>query len=643
MTNSRTERFALAQAAFELTPPLIRRSLLKKATFREDYEVGTDPVLTFRASGFAVRRSELFGAVRKVLGGFPGTEVSDSSGRIWQICNEGDKDQPKLTASLGENCQSMPDFLVLSPIREVRRRYLKDMAFDVNLPSDDWIRWERLLDERPFKDHEVDILLGDLRDTPTDFQRSVQGWPEGSKIDVGSLVPHSKKYIERLVGDYDGSESILDYANGSGEELLDSLTKWQPVQGFLHCLNLSAHPSLTVKIDISHLSNEKLIEAFEFVEEFGGVLSKVGAIEVGIRNLKERPEIEPFLVRFIEAIRDDGVEGPQSECKVFTSLFVLVDGQLSSSRLLSEAPPFYRRLAAFAQAELVRRKLVLAGVDHYDFVRGAVRLRGAEHYMQSFCDMRIEPGWNPHLATAQQFKEKILGRIMIVGESCRHEIGEGPLRSLVLGSNQESLSAYTHFPLPIVPSPLEACESQSMPLVEDVMHLVKELLDSEVPSASSFFPLKNFSMLFKIEVHLADRAAGVLNSWSTTFVGLEDRSQLLDILYGLANVAANARSCSLANEIRTCIRTCRRDKRFSISAQEATGILLTASASRSELLDWREFVGECMLELAFGDISVDEARYLDSCIRALVHAVPELWHSCSKADAAVKALIGSIP
>ena len=643
MTNSRSNRAALAQAAFELTPPLIRRSLLEQAAFREEYDVSTDPLLTFQESGFTVQRSDLFGAVREVLAGLPKIEVSDANGREWQIRNEGEDEKPSLTASLREDRQSLPDFLVLSPKRETRQSYLSEKAFDVNLPSSDRARWEGLLDERPLRDEEVETLLGELRDTPVHFQRSVGDWPEGRTLDARSLVPHSKRYFERLVGVYDGSKSILDYASRPGKALLNNLTTWRPLQGFLDSLLLSGHPAFTAQIGISGLSSEEFIEAYEFLEEFGGPVSKLGAIEVGMRNLGERREIEPFLVRFIEGVRDDDVNGAHSECEAFTSLFVLVDGQLSSSRLLSEAPPFYRRLAAFAQAELVWRKLVQGGADVHHFARWAMSIRGVEHYMQSFCDMQIEPRWNPNLATAGQLKENILGRIIIAGDRCRQHIGEGALRSLVLGSQPGSLGVLAHFPLLAIPSPLEGCESQSEPLPEDAVQRVREELDEPEPSPSTFFALLNCAMLFKTNVDLAEQAARVLNSWSNGFPGLEGRSQLLDILYGLANVAASARNCPLANEIRTCIRTCRRDKQIEISVQEATGILLTVSASRSEPADWREFVGECMVEFAFGELKVDEAEYLHSCLRSLLHAVPDLWHSCSNAEAALKALIGSKP
>ena len=84
----------------------------------------------------------------------------------------------------------------------------------------------------------------------------------------------------------------------------------------------------------------------------------MGAIEVGLRVLPSRPELEESLIRLIEQIRDENVEGPASTFKLLSSLFCFVDGELARTRLFSDTPPFYRRLAAMSQAALIHRQLV---------------------------------------------------------------------------------------------------------------------------------------------------------------------------------------------------------------------------------------------------------------------------------------------
>ena len=71
----------------------------------------------------------------------------------------------------------------------------------------------------------------------------------GGQSTVSSLVPSSRRYFERLVGVYDGSASIRDYASGTGRELIHQLVSWRTYDGFLTSLYLSSHAALTDEID----------------------------------------------------------------------------------------------------------------------------------------------------------------------------------------------------------------------------------------------------------------------------------------------------------------------------------------------------------------------------------------------------------
>ena len=109
------------------------------------------------------------------------------------------------------------------------------------------------------------------------------------------------------------------------------------------------------------------------------------------------------------------------------------------------------------------------------------------------------------------------------------------------------------------------------------------------------------------------------------------------MLDGLAKAAAIARSPALADELKILVRRYRRDAEYALTIEEVIKICLVAAASRSELSEWTEFVGEWLTEFAFGDLKDDEAQGFHSCLNCLCHAVPELWVSCGRADAALLA------
>jgi len=84
------------------------------------------------------------------------------------------------------------------------------------------------------------------------------------------------------------------------------------------------------------------------------------------------------------------------------------------------------------------------------------------------------------------------------------------------------------------------------------------------------------------------------------------KSQLLGILNGLATVAANSGNPALADELRIFLRKYRHDDRYGVSIEEVMIICLVASASHKEMMEWREFVGDWLTELAFWDNEGDE-------------------------------------
>lgn len=638
MTDTSLKKSALTVAALDRVPPLIRMSLLGDQSFRDEFGLTMTAIISLGISGPCVQRSDLFDAVRSVLAKGDIVKVTDAEGDVWKLKNEAGVDElPKLILSSLEQRLVLPDLAGLSDDASVRIRSLEEAASDVNLPLISQEKWRNILAERTFEDDEVDTFFSDLRDTPVYLKRSIRTEMAAGKSSVLSLVPNSRRYFERLVGVYDESASIRDYATGPGRNLFEQLAAWRPYEGFLFSLLLSSHWALTTEVTVDLLNERELVQAFDFAEKHCDMLSRLGAFEVGLRVLPERPEIEPFLLDLVQRIRDDDAEEDISEFQLFSALFILVDGELSRTSLMSDKPPFYRRLASLAQAALIHRQLVQCEVDYDHFSKWAFSNRGEHYYMQSFADMRIEPRWNPDLGDPLQVKADFFGRIMIAGHYFEKNLGAGALRDTILVNESQSLSALYKFPYPFLPGPLEGAEDSPNTLPDDFARVIEEKLDTNEVEASSFIALVNSAMLFKITSGHAELAANALRLGNYRLANLEGKSQLVNILSGLATVAAVSRNPALADELRILVRRYRQDSQYGLSIEEVMRICLAASAARKDLIEWRDFVGDWLTELAFGKLDGNEGDIIHSHLKALLHAVPELWISCAKADAALLA------
>ena len=638
MSNSIYVRSVIARAALELWPPLIRKSLLDDSEFRQEYRLVSQTAITFGDSGVSVPSAELFDSIRNVFSGASERKIVDTDGLVWTLRDEADRGElPKLVLCSAGKQLFPPNFAVLSTDSAIRLRSLDEVAFDVNLTSSARDAWRHVLTERALEDDDVGSYYSDCCDTPVHVMRSIRDEVRTGQSSVSSLVPRSRKYYERLVGAYDGSTSIGDYAAGAGRTLFRQLAAWRPYDGFLLSLFLSSHSTLTAEIGIEHLGNDELVRAFDFLERHGDRLSQVGAIEVGLRILPERPELEPFLVRIVEQIRDDDVDGSMKGAKLFSALFILVDGELSRTRLMSAEPPFYRRLASLSQAALIHRQFVTSGVDG-EFYEWALRNRGMQCYVQSFADMRLEPRWNPGLAGPYHFKAEFFGRILIAGSKYEANIEDSGLYSLIVGTEHGSLSALCEFPHPYLPGPLEGSDDGANAIPTDLSKAIEAQLNADSVGPYSFVALVNSAIIGRVDSDHVTLAARVLKLGNYRLAHVEDKAQLVNILSGLATVAATNRSVTLAGELRILLRTYRRDAQYGLSIEEIIRICLVASASRKDIHEWRDFVGEWLTELSLWELDGNDGAVLHSYLRCLCHAVPELWVSCGKADAALMAL-----
>ena len=639
MANDSDVRSALAQVALGLAPPLIRDSLLDDEDFRGEFGFNRDPFLALDDSGALIQRSELYNAIRHVLSGEIKQKVTDTAGRDWQLDVVREEDRStSLTIVQDDRQIALLPHVTLSPDMDVRLNAINTIARDFNLPNDSQEMWHERASKRALVDDEIDEFYSDFCDTPIHMFRSIHDEFNSGKVSVSSLVPRSRRYYDRLVGVYYGCGSIREFAAGPGRQFFEQLSSWHPYEGFLYGLLLASHPSLTAEISVEHLGSEDLVRAFEHLEKCEDRLSQLGAIEVGLRALPDRPDISTPLVRLIKQIRNDDPENSGSGFKLLSALFLLVDGELSRTRLLSEEPPFYRRLAALSQTALICRQFKNSDDAINSFSEWAAKSRGGRHYLQSLADMRLEPRWYPNFSEASQIKANFYGRIVIAASNYEQNIRGNELHDLILGEHLGSIQSLSEVPRVYLPGPLEGRENNSYILPTELSEAIKAQLSVKNVGLSSFTALLNFSPMFHVDLDKEELALRVRDLNSVLLEEVTDKSHLQYVMFGLASVAAVTRNLALADELRILSRRCRLDTHYRFSVEEVLGVSLVAAASREDLNDWIKFVGNCLTELAFSELETDDWEVLYTHLQFLCHAVPELWASCSRADAALKAL-----
>ena len=262
-----------------------------------------------------------------------------------------------------------------------------------------------------------------------------------------------------------------------------------------------------------------------------------------------------------------------------------------------------------------------------------------QFYLQSLADMRLEPRWYPDLLQPAQLKAEICGRLILAGHSAEKHLSPRLADLLLLTSKHPaSLKATIETPRPFFPGPLEGATDYRRELPEELKGAIEEQIGASELGAPSFIALVNSVDIFSISGDVAERVSELLRQGRYHLHHLKDHGQLMIVLLGLARVAAVSRSTPLAHELRVLVRRYRHDAQFTLSVDDAFRVILFAAAAFSDVIEWAKFVGDNLRELAFGELSEENAAALHSQMHVLCGAVPELWIAVGRADAALASI-----
>jgi hypothetical protein len=637
-----SDRSILALAALEEFPPSIRESLISNTDFRTTYGLKADAKISIGGDGVSFTRSTLFDCIRKVLADSQDRSgLKDDAGEEWWLDLIDVDNERRIVLTRGEQRMLLPGFPGLSPNQAQRLKTFDDDANDVNLPNQSASAWRQILAKRGLADDELDALREELRETPIRVASMISSEMKTGKGNLSTLVPCSAQYFDRLVGEYRKSENVADYAHGGATEHIRQLLSWRSYEGFLLSLLLSSHSSLSSALAAEIHEEDSLSRVYEWLLSRGDRISQIGAIEIGLSILDKRRDLAPYVQRIIEEIRDDNPEGSLSRFHLLSSLITLVEGELSRTKILRDKPPFWRRLASIAQASLIERCIITSQIDIAQFTEWAAHARLQQFYLQNLADLRLEPRWVPDYIDPSQLKAEFIGRILNAARQNAAKIGTPELQHLLLSEGPNSLQSIVDFPFPYLPGPLEGGLESRIDPPGQLLSAIDEQLSAEVLTPSSFAALVNSALVFRLESRHAKLAATALRSVRNQLRHVNSKDQLFNVARGVAIVAAVTRSGELAEELRILIRRSRYIAEAGLSTLESTVTGFVAAAAYPGLMQWCEFVGEWITELAFSSLSDAERVRLRSDIDLVCSIVPELWCTCGRAHAALSAAPGA--
>lgn len=641
MPNERPSATDIAVAAMRLFPPKVRASVLDDVELRRRFALAVDAVVRFNLTGAEFVRSKFFTAIRQVLAGTTSTlDVSSKDGRVWQVVRE----HPFGVAVRHDGSGvSLPECASMAPEARVRIEWFDQETSKFRVSDRHVTRWREILASRPIEDEELDELLNEFRLTPVHAAAAIREMLRRSSFNGTDLVPADLRYFDRLVGESTSDSQVHEFISATVRAHVGRLIEKNGLEGFKAALLLSSHSSIVDLCELKRLPTDEVLRAFEWVTDHGDVVSQVGAVELGLRVVDEVPGIVPSLATITRRIAADNPEDSHGRLHLLSCLVALVEGELARTRIASRRPPFWRRLASIAHASLIEREVIAAKLESASLAEWAITSGGRLYYTQILTDLRLEPRWLPDFVSAQQLKAEFVGRIATMAERHRDHVTDSQLAAVLFGTEASSILSQRKFPHAFLPGPLEGGVEAVAQIPAELEASIRRELESAELTPTSFAGLVNSSLIFRIGPELSQLAIQGLRRVGYQLRKVNANEDPFPLLHGLAKVAAVTRSTELAHEVRILARGVRRKSAKDLSPAEITIIALVAAAANKDSVAWSDFIGDWLTELAFVDMSQEEALALQADIYRLLHLEPTLWETCGRAEAAIAALVGSRP
>jgi hypothetical protein len=337
----------------------------------------------------------------------------------------------------------------------------------------------------------------------------------------------------------------------------------------------------------------------------------------------------------------DDPDDTEGRPTLLCSLIVMVEGELARTGIARRQPPFWRRLAAIAHASVIEREIIAINISRSAFNEWAMQSCGRLYYLQSFVDLRSEPRWLPDFVLPGQLKAECIGRIVGAAHSNSEKIQTAELKTLLLGQESGGVQSHLRLPFAFLPGPLEGGIESIAVMPNDIESELRKKLDAEELTPQSFVPLVNSALIYRIGPQLAQLAAQVLRRAKHQLRQVRAQNETFSLLSGLATVAAVTRSSELAEEVRILVRVIRRRPGIDITLDDAIRIAMIAAAGYSDRDKWCKCLGEWLTELAFEDMTREQAVFFRQHLDILCQLEPNLWETCARAEAACAAFVAS--
>ena len=517
----------VAKTLIKALPRTVVRKLLDDGTFSSFAELS---VIGYGDVG-SFRHGDIVSAIEAANIADGKADLTTRNGRRFVLTRLPDGKGVAL-AEDGVEGRLIPELGLLDPEREYRLAALADAEGKCwpGLPS--VAMWRSILMERPLGEIDLARLISEIRETPSQFLAVLERkWKSGEELGSEEFFPRSLVYYTALVGPPPDGQAIDDWIDDTLIPDLKTGIERSLSDGLRRALALNVDSRLSPVTLVVDVPAQELLLALSELVQLASPFALLGILEVALARVGKEREFTGLVSDALDRLfgEQSKTNGIATSWSLLPALIRTGLGTVGAGEELYGYPPFWRRLAAHAHANVLVELLDAQGSDVDRFVDWLGGLetesQGAVHLM----DLRDEPLWRAWDLSPRQLQASVVARL----RSCRGALEEMGLGGLVdsavdaLQAGNGQFNAETPGPMVGVGTrmaDLGGCEGTDADAAAELFLQARAELDLN-PTGDAWKGLSVTCRLLRFDGSLLDKLAGIIdrvtlsdgNEGSTTF------------------------------------------------------------------------------------------------------------------------------
>ena len=496
----------------------------------------------------------------------------------------------------------LPELGLLDPAENVRLNAYLEIAKRAKPCWPKQNSWHEILIRRQLSDSELGKLIGELQHLADPEILHIAAIVSRGSFGVADLIPNDPSYYQSLVGKIPSTESSDEYV---AQELTPHLTKVcsADVLWGLRCIRaVSVCTNLDLVAITGSIANDDLLAALKTLRTGNTPFSLLSTFRISQARTASDTGFGEFaddaLNKLIELASPKASGHKRSE--LFPALIRLTLNVISMNEAFVLAPPYWRRLAAFAHATILLESLDFQGWDQHELASWCDAQQSMDTAAKGILDLLSDPFWRADSQT-----DKDLSVNALIAALRWNPISTDYLSGLSQRQSELLQGLYPEF---ILAFGLPGSFSGRRPRNEDGSEesIGLELLDGFTSDNSSAIALNShqtwnalgfssrvFSFSSELLVKVRDIARNI------QLQGSEISDEDASILSCVAEVATMQRDEELAGILATCILKGVENRTRPIDAAVSGAVLVMASGACQNRNDSFLWAAERLVALAY--------------------------------------------